>query len=79
MSHRRQACEQAKLVPFAGVRLGCDRASRFGRFGIIVVGIQRRNRQMDFKAEPETIILPGDTLVVLGPPPSLERLEAEAS
>ena len=48
------------------------------RFGIIVVGIQRRNRQMDFNPEPETIILPGDT-VVLGPPPSLKRLEAEAS
>ena len=49
------------------------------RFAIIVVGIQRRNRQMDFNPEPETIILPGDTLVVLGPPPSLKRLEAEAS
>ena len=49
------------------------------RFGVIVVGIQREDRHMDFNPEPETTILPGDKLVVLGPPSSLKRLEAEAA
>jgi voltage-gated potassium channel len=48
------------------------------RFGVIVVGIQRENRKMEFNPEPDTSIRPGDKLVVLGKPDSLKRLESEA-
>jgi len=48
------------------------------RFGVIVVGIQRQDRHMDFNPEPDTRILAGDKLVVLGHPDSLKKLEAEA-
>jgi len=49
------------------------------RFGVIVVGIQRRDLRMDFNPEPDTTIRPGDKLVVLGRPDSLKRLETEAA
>ena len=49
------------------------------RFGVIVVAIQREDRHMDFNPEPETVIRAGDKLVVLGRPPSLRQLEAEAA
>jgi len=49
------------------------------RFGIIVVGIQREDRRMEFNPEPETLIHPGDKLVVLGRPESLKKLEATAA
>jgi voltage-gated potassium channel len=49
------------------------------RFGVIVVGIQRRDNRMEFNPEPETMINGGDKLVVLGRPESLRRLEKEAS
>jgi len=48
------------------------------RYGIIVVGIQRRDRRMEFNPEPDTAIRAGDKLVVLGRPDSLKQLEAEA-
>jgi voltage-gated potassium channel len=48
------------------------------RFGVIVVGIQRHDRRMEFNPEPDTPIRPGDTLVVLGRPDPLKALEAEA-
>lgn len=48
------------------------------RYGVIVVGIQRQDRTMEFNPEPDTAIRAGDTLVVLGRPHSLKRLEAEA-
>lgn len=48
------------------------------RYGVIVVGIQREDRKMEFNPEPDTAIRAGDTLVVLGRPDSLKRLEAEA-
>jgi voltage-gated potassium channel len=48
------------------------------RFGVIVVGIQRQDRHMDFNPEPDTRILAGDKLVVLGHPDALKKLEAEA-
>ena len=48
------------------------------RYGVIVVGIQRQDRSMDFNPEPDTAIRAGDKLVVLGRPDSLKRLEAEA-
>jgi voltage-gated potassium channel len=49
------------------------------RFGVIVVGIQRQDRRMEFNPEPDTPIQPGDKLVVLGRPGSLKRLEAAAA
>jgi voltage-gated potassium channel len=49
------------------------------RYGVIVVGIQRQDRSMEFNPEPDTSILSGDKLVVLGRPESLRRLEDEAA
>ena len=49
------------------------------RFGVIVVGIQRHDRRMEFNPEPDTRILAGDKLVVLGRPGSLKKLEVEAT
>jgi len=48
------------------------------RYGVIVVGIQRQDRRMEFNPEPDTRIQPGDKLVVLGRPDSLKRLEIDA-
>jgi voltage-gated potassium channel len=48
------------------------------RYGVIVVGIQRQDRTMEFNPEPETAIHAGDKLVVLGRPDALKNLEAEA-
>ncbi len=49
------------------------------RFGVIVVGIQRRDLRMEFNPEPDVIVGGGDKLVVLGRPESLKRLETEAA
>jgi len=48
------------------------------RYGVIIVGIQRHDRRMEFNPESDTAILPGDKLVVLGRPESLRLLEVEA-
>jgi voltage-gated potassium channel len=49
------------------------------RYGVIVVGIQREDRRMEFNPAPETTIRTGDKLVVLGRPESLKKLELEAA
>ena len=49
------------------------------RYGVIVVGIQREDRRMEFNPEPDTAIRSGDKLVVLGRPDSLKRLETDAA
>ncbi|MEP7304707.1 MAG: potassium channel protein [Acidobacteriota bacterium] len=49
------------------------------RLGVIVVGIQRTDRRMDFNPPPEGTLLVGDKLVVLGRADSLKELESEAS
>jgi voltage-gated potassium channel len=49
------------------------------RYGVIVVGVQREDRRMEFNPEPDTSIRSGDKLVVLGRPDSLRLLEAEAA
>ena len=49
------------------------------KYGVIVVGIQREDRRMEFNPEPDTSIRPGDKLVVLGRPESLKRLDADAA
>jgi voltage-gated potassium channel len=48
------------------------------RFGIIVVGIQRQDRRIEFNPEPDATIQAGDKLVVLGRPDSFKQLEVEA-
>lgn len=49
------------------------------RYGVIVVGIQRQDRSMEFNPEPDTTIRDGDKLVVLGRPDSMKKLETEAA
>ena len=49
------------------------------KYGVIVVGIQRQDRSMEFNPEPDTVIRSGDKLVVLGRPDSLKKLEGEAA
>jgi voltage-gated potassium channel len=49
------------------------------RYGVIVVGIQRQDRRMDFNPDPEALMRGGDKLVVLGRPESLKRLETHAA
>ena len=49
------------------------------RFGVVVVGIRRADGKMDFNPAPETAILAGDDLVVLGRTGSLKDLEAAAT
>jgi len=50
-----------------------------GKYGVIVVGIQRQNGKMEFNPESETVIGASDKLVVLGKPDALRQLEGEAS
>jgi len=49
------------------------------KYGVIVVGIQREDRSMEFNPEPDTVIRSGDKLVVLGRPDSMKKLESEAA
>jgi voltage-gated potassium channel len=49
------------------------------RFGVIVVGIQRTDRRMEFNPPPDAGLRAGDKLVVLGRPDSLKELELEAA
>lgn len=46
------------------------------RFGVVVVGIQRTDGQMEFNPAPEIVMRPGDQLVVLGRASNLRELEA---
>jgi len=45
------------------------------KFGVIVVGIQRTDGTMEFNPAPESVILAGDELVVLGRPEHVKALE----
>jgi len=49
------------------------------RFGVVVVGIRRKDGKMDFNPEPETAMRAGDDLVVLGRAGSLKELETAAT
>ena len=71
---RRSRSRQA--IAFVGQSL--LQANLRHRFGVIVIGIQRQDRRMEFNPEPETSIRGGDKLVVLGRPDSLKQLELEA-
>lgn len=48
------------------------------RFGVVVVGIQRRDGTMAFNPEPDVSMHAGDRLVVLGRQESLRKLELAA-
>jgi voltage-gated potassium channel len=74
------AMEEVTVAPGSGIagRSILD-ANLRQRFGVIVVGIQRHDRRMEFNPEPTTAIHGGDKLVVLGHPDSLRQLETEAS
>lgn len=48
------------------------------RFGVVVVGIQRANGQMEFNPPPDARMRDGDQLVVLGQTDNLRELEAAA-
>jgi len=74
------AMEEIPIAPqstFAGRSI--VEANLRQRYGVIVVGIQREDRRMEFNPEPETRIQPGDKLVVLGRPDSLKQLETDAA
>ncbi len=47
------------------------------KYDLIVVAIKRQNGEMQFNPSPQTKILPGDTLVVLGEYESIKALEKE--
>ena len=49
------------------------------RYGVVVVGIRRRDGQMDFNPAPDSSMRAGDDLVVLGRAESLKELEAAAA
>lgn len=48
------------------------------QFGVIVVGIQRRDGPMEFNPASDAVMRPGDQLVVLGRPSQLRGLETAA-
>jgi voltage-gated potassium channel len=48
------------------------------RYGVIVVGIRRRDGKMEFNPPPDAVMRAGDQLVVLGPPEQLKGLEIAA-
>jgi voltage-gated potassium channel len=78
--HLELAMEQVTVAPSSRLaNRSILEANLRQRFGVIVVGIQRHDRRMDFNPEPDTRIEPGDKLVVLGHPESLKKLETEAS
>jgi voltage-gated potassium channel len=49
------------------------------RFGVVVIGIQRKDRRMEFNPEPDAVLRADDKLVVLGRTDSLKDLASEAS
>jgi voltage-gated potassium channel len=60
---------------FAGKRL-MDSGLR-KKYDLIVVAIKREQGEMQFNPKPETLILQGDTLVVLGEHEHITALEKE--
>ena len=74
------AMEEIAIAPTSGlVNQSIVNANLRQRFGVIVVGIQREDRHIEFNPAPDVPIRSGDKLVVLGRPDSLKQLEAEAA
>ncbi|QER41825.1 potassium channel protein [Thermodesulfobacterium sp. TA1] len=63
--------------PYAGKTL---RETEIGKtFGVIIVGIKRKEGQIEFNPSAESLILPGDILLAIGPPEKLSLLEKSLS
>lgn len=62
--------EQSRLVGKSIIDAGIRQ-----RFGVIVVAIRRGDGTMEFNPAPESVVLAGDELVVLGRPESVKALE----
>ncbi len=74
------AIEQVKIgtrAPFVGKSL-ID-ANLRQRFGVVVVGIQRKGGQMEFNPPPDAVMYAEDQLVVMGKLDGLKQLEAMAA
>ena len=74
------AIEQVTIADSSGlVGRSIMEANVRQRFGLIVVGIQRRSGGMEFNTPGEAVMHAGDQLVVLGRTEGLRRLEQEAA
>jgi voltage-gated potassium channel len=73
------AMEQVEIGPGSALlERSILQANLRQRFGVIVVGVQRPDGQMEFNPASDFVMHRGDKLVVLGPPVSLSGLETEA-
>jgi len=73
------AMEQVKIAPESALGgRSIVEANLRQQFGVIVVGIQRRDGRMEFNPEPDTIMHAGDHLIVIGRPEQLKDLEIAA-
>ncbi len=73
------AMEQVKIAPESALGgRSIVEANLRQQFGVIVVGIQRRDGRMEFNPAPDTMMHAGDHLVVLGRPEQLKDLEIAA-
>jgi voltage-gated potassium channel len=77
--HLDLAIEQVKIgtgASFAGKSI-VD-ANLRQRFGVVIVGIQRRDGKMDFNPAPDALMQAGDQLIVMGRSDGLKQLESMA-
>lgn len=73
------AMEQVKIAPESALGgRSIVEANLRQQFGVIVVGIQRRDGRMEFNPEPDTMMHAGDHLIVIGRPEQLKDLEIAA-
>ena len=71
--------EQVKIAPESALGgRSIVEANLRQQFGVIVVGIQRRDGRMEFNPEPDTIMHAGDHLIVIGRSGQLKDLEIAA-
>lgn len=78
--HLELSMEQIAIAPTSNlVDQSVLKAGLRQRFGVVVVGIQRKDRRMEFNPEPDTVLRAEDKLVVLGRSESLKQLEQEAN
>ena len=73
------AMEQVKIAPESALGgRSIVEANLRQQFGVIVVGIQRRDGRMEFNPEPDTIMHAGDHLIVIGRSGQLKDMEIAA-
>jgi voltage-gated potassium channel len=74
--HLDLAMEQVRIHPDAALAdQTIGGANLRQRFGVVVVGVLRAEGKMDFNPAPDTVMRPGDQLVVLGPPDRVKQFE----